>query len=528
MSSLRYLVYIRKSSESEERQELSIPAQARELSALAARKNLQIVGSAFEEAMSAKEPGRPVFAEVLSRIERGNADGILCWKLDRLARNPVDGGRIMYSLGKGIIKEIATPERVYVGSGDDKLLMSIIFGMATKYSDDLSDNVRRGNREALLSGRWPGKPKLGYRRDRDSMRLIPDPERFEAVKHLWQLLLGGARPLDILRAAREELALTTPSWGRSGGHLISKSELYRIFRSTFYAGLMVRNGESFAGSHHAMVTMAEFDAAQALLDGHVRPLAKSQGLFFTYGGLIRCARCSAAVVATHATNRYGTRYVYYRCCRKERRYSFCPEPAIQEKVIESQLVSFFDRVLPPERWLSRLVERLAAQESSERLISLEAGRKRAGRVDEIDRTLVRARDLVAKGLFSEEEYLSDRQRLMIERQRLLEDVADPNGRSLVQPLVEAVERLRKAKILFANGTPEERREILSALTYNLSLDNRILHVSAKKPIMAIGSWSKFPSWSAWRVHVTTFLMEPTDRSAVEGPDAPAALAFDLG
>ena len=86
MSSIRYLMYLRKSSESEERQELSIPAQARELQALATRKGLVVVGPPYEESRSAREPGRPLFGELLSRIERGEADGILCWKLDRLAR----------------------------------------------------------------------------------------------------------------------------------------------------------------------------------------------------------------------------------------------------------------------------------------------------------------------------------------------------------------------------------------------------------------------------------------------------------
>src|SRR5436190_7685804 len=98
MSTLRYFKALRKSSESEERQELSIPAQDRELNALTVRRQLKVIGPTFEESMSAKEPGRPVFNDVVARICRGEADGILCWKLDRLARNPVDGGRIMYTL----------------------------------------------------------------------------------------------------------------------------------------------------------------------------------------------------------------------------------------------------------------------------------------------------------------------------------------------------------------------------------------------------------------------------------------------
>jgi hypothetical protein len=270
----------------------------------------------------------------------------------------------MYALGKRQIKAIVTPERTYTGTADDKMLMSINFGMATKYSDDLSDNVKRGNREALKSGRWPGKPKLGYKRDAETKRIIPDPDRFGVVQELWRKLLAGMRPLPLLTLARETYRLTTAHWGKCGGELIGKSHLYRLLRDPFYAGLMLRAGEVYPGTHQPMVSMAEFEDVQAILDGKVRASAKPKYLNFTYRGLIRCGTCQAAVTAKYTINRHGTKYVHYYCCRKERRYYYCPEGAVEERELERQLRVELKNLLPPPTWTARLLTFLGRWEDS--------------------------------------------------------------------------------------------------------------------------------------------------------------------
>src|SRR6202044_3272226 len=91
----------------------SIPDQESVLVKLAVQQNLNVVIK-LNEAQSAKMPGtRPVFAQMLSMIMQGQADGILCWHLNRLSRNPVDSGQLAWMLQQGMIKSIKTPEREY-------------------------------------------------------------------------------------------------------------------------------------------------------------------------------------------------------------------------------------------------------------------------------------------------------------------------------------------------------------------------------------------------------------------------------
>lgn len=94
---LKFFLYARKSSESEDRQMASIDSQVKELNKLAEELNLEVIGK-YTESMSAKSPGRPIFNDMINRIQKGEANGILCWKINRLARNPIDGGTISWLL----------------------------------------------------------------------------------------------------------------------------------------------------------------------------------------------------------------------------------------------------------------------------------------------------------------------------------------------------------------------------------------------------------------------------------------------
>ena len=150
---IKYFLYARKSSEAEDRQVASIGSQIDELTKLAKRENLEIANT-FSESQSAKEPGRPLFNEMIDKIHKKEIQGIICWKLDRLARNPVDGGQINWMLQQGIIRHIQTFERSYYPT-DNVLMMSVEFGMANQFIRDLSQNTKRGLKAKAERGWYP-------------------------------------------------------------------------------------------------------------------------------------------------------------------------------------------------------------------------------------------------------------------------------------------------------------------------------------------------------------------------------------
>ena len=157
---LKYFLYARKSTDVEDKQILSIEAQLAELRELAKRENLHITEE-FIEKRSAKIPGRPIFNEMMKKIQAGEAQGIVCWKIDRLSRNPVDSGKIQWLLQQGIIQHIQTHSQSHYPN-DNVLMMSVELGMANEYVRQLSENTARGLKHKAREGYFPGLAPLGY------------------------------------------------------------------------------------------------------------------------------------------------------------------------------------------------------------------------------------------------------------------------------------------------------------------------------------------------------------------------------
>jgi DNA invertase Pin-like site-specific DNA recombinase len=187
---MKYIIYCRKSTDTEDKQVLSLEAQEKEMANIVDANGLEVI-SVLKESRSAKEPGRPVFNEMIKLFETGKADGILCWKIDRLTRNPVDGGKIQWLLQNGKIQCIKTFEKSYYPN-DNVLLMSIEQAMANQYIRDLSVNVKRGNRAKLERGEWPNHVPFGYLNDKATKTAIIDPVRSKCVPRIFELYLTGS------------------------------------------------------------------------------------------------------------------------------------------------------------------------------------------------------------------------------------------------------------------------------------------------------------------------------------------------
>jgi len=501
-------MYLRKSSESDDRQALSIPAQERELNTIVRQLGLELAAEPFRESMSAKAPGRPLFEKMIGRLRKGAADGIVCWHLDRLARNPADGGQLMWLLGRGAVSQIVTPGRTYTGTGDDKLMMSIIFGMATKYSDDLSVNVKRGNKAALERGRWPTAPKIGYVRDRKTNELAPDPVRFGLCRKMWRMRLDGVPVSDILQTARDEWHLLTPSRKIVGGKLLSASQLYRFFHDPFYTGIMVHGGGSFKGNHQPMVTWHEFQRVQDEFDRATTttPPSRPKTHWFAYRGLITCGACGALVTARYTTNRHGTRYIHYHCCRKRRGYSFCPQRSIEESQIEAQLLAYLRSLVIPSRlmrWLHDRCKYLVAELDTER----EAADARfASLIAANQRRQTHLLDLHLDNVISREDFSARNDELVRERIDL-EQRREANRESPeIEPLTEAISFANLAASAFENGDKQKRREITTAVVLNLALKDKTLLIQPAKLFAVLGKMSSSSTWLNDWEHVRSDLV----------------------
>ena len=318
-----YFLYVRKSTDTEERQVLSIESQLAELKLLAEKENLRI-SHIFQEAMTAKVPGRPIFNEMISRIEKGEADGIIAWHPDRLARNSIDGGRVIYLLDTGHIKYLKFPTFWFENTPQGKFMMQIAFGQSNYYIDNLSENVRRGLRQKVRRGEWPaGYVPPGYFNDKNDRRLKIHPVQGPLVKKLFETYVAGDCTLQDLRKV-------SYSWGlvsRAGKPWV-KAELQRTFKNTFYYGLMKYKGEYHPGIHEPLITKELYDQVQEAMVRKGKP-NKYRKKYFPLLGLATCPQCGCSITATLKKG-----HNYYHCTKRR---GPCPEPYVREELYAHQI-----------------------------------------------------------------------------------------------------------------------------------------------------------------------------------------------
>lgn len=481
---MRYFVYCRKSQEAEDRQIMSIESQRSEAERRFAAAPDVIVVGVFEEARSAKTPGRrPIFSEMLDRIEGGEADGIIAWAPDRLARNSMDGGRIILMLDTGKLRDLKFATYTFENNSQGKFMLAIMFGQSKYYSDALSENVSRGIRTKVEGGGHPNLAPFGYRNDKETRSVVPDPAYFPLVRRMFDLALTGNHSARaIARIARDEWGLRTPKHKKIGGTPIGTSSVHRLLTRPFYAGLVRWRGDLYQGRHEPVVSIGEFEAVQRFLR---RPLVhKHRKHRFAYTGMIRCGTCGLLVTAEHKVNRHGSRYVYYHCSRRGLGKQ-CKEPCIEVAALEAQLIAFFERLALHDEFAPWVWAALSDE--------LEAQRQQEGaRVQSVLRSLnaveAELRELTGlrtRCMISDVEFLSERKRLQEEALRLRAALEGEKEQNRFEPLRELISFSIQAVDLFRGGENDIRRMIVKTVGSNPRLTDKILSIEAAKPFIEI-------------------------------------------
>jgi len=345
LEKVKYCLYARKSSESEERQVLSIDSQIKEMLQLAEREGID-VAEIRRESHSAKATGqRPVYNELLADIRMRKFGGILTWAPDRLSRNAGDLGAIVDLMDQGLLHEIRTYGQRFSNSPNEKFMLMILGSTAKLENDHRGENVKRGLRTRAEMGLWAGVAPLGYlnqgRMDR-KCQIIVDPIRAPVIKQMFEKLAyekwSGRK---IYNWLKHDLNFKT-----RGNKSLTLSGLYRILDDPMYYGVFERpkdSGNWYEGKHKPIITKELFDLGQAQLK---RDQIVRENKEFAFTKLFTCGYCASGISAEdkYKKLRDGTtaHYVYYGCTRARDRN--CKNQYIREGELIAELVKILDQI----------------------------------------------------------------------------------------------------------------------------------------------------------------------------------------
>ncbi len=482
--SRKYILYARKSTECEERQQLSIPAQIDELRSFAQKENLTLV-DVLTESKTAKETGRPVFNEMISRIVKGEANGILSWNPDRLARNAVDAGQIIHLLDTGKLLDLKFPTVLFQNNPQGLFMLSIAFGQSKYYVDSLSENTKRGLRQKVRKGECPGQAPLGYLNDRLNKKIVIDPQTSKIVQNMFFLYSTGKYTLEQMSNFLAKNKIFTKN-----GRNITKDRVKVLLTNPFYYGYFRFNGEIYQGIHKPLITKKLFDRIQEVIKdrGHLQPVHYN----FPFAGFITCGECGMTITGEHHIKHYKTlnrsqTFIYYRCTKKNKAMT-CSQLYLREEQLLPQINSIIQKVSLSTADYEWFIKRMNKDQKKQKsaVMAIVQGLKQD--VKDISLKLNKLLDSYLDNVIERSDYLQKKEELMSKKKTLEEKISslEQSPNKWLEPMKKWLDTALQAnKIASDNTNLFEKRQFLIKTRSNLILKDKKAHCSWQKPWSAL-------------------------------------------
>jgi len=474
MKTIKYYLYARKSTEDEDRQVMSIEAQLSELEQFAKRENIQIK-ERFIESKSAKAPGRMEFNKMVAKIYATKEPvGILAWHPDRLARNSVDGGQVIHLIDKGKIAALHFPTFWFEPTPQGLFMLQVAFGQSKYYSDNLSENVKRGMRQKLRRGEWLNIAPIGYLNNPRTRNIEPDPVKAKIIRVIYEEFSEGKHTLESARHRLGFFGLVSRA-----GTVLGKSAVQRILSNPVYTGRIISKGETYQGNFEPLIDNELFEGVQEQLKLRSKTRKSRHKHDFPFTGLLRCGECGGAITAQYGKGNGGT-YVYYRCSKK---FGECSQSYLRDDLMAEQICGLIQKASLPECWTSAAFGQLDQWEEEERGKLKSFAQNQANTLSDIQNKLDKLVNGFLEGIIEKDTYLKKKDSLIKQKIEIEQRQAGFGERAKlwVEPMREWLETAHKAgKLAFSDDYPGMKK-ILEKIGTNRQVTDKKVEVNFVRP-----------------------------------------------
>ena len=427
---------------------VSLEAQKDAILEYARRKDLTIT-QWWEEKVTAAKEGRPVFNQMVERLKRGDAAGLVTHKIDRSARNYHDWAVISDLADGGIEFHIAT-ESFDFNTYGGRMAADFMAVVAANYVRNLKSEIRKGQLGQLKIGLLPWAAPVGYQNNGAAKLKTPDPVMALLVKRAFALYGSGTHSIRSLVIEMDKRGLRS-----HGGRPLNKSSIEIMLNNPFYCGIIRvrRSGETFKGAHEPLITTALFQRVQDIKSGKkVKKLTRHNHLF---RGLFHCQHCGHALIGELQKGR-----VYYRCQTVD-----CVTKTIREDRVHEAVVALLrhltltpdDMAIARERLPTLLVPNGEGDECS--AIRLQR--------DQVTARMDRLMDMLLDGLIDRDAFQAKKQALLLEQRRLDEQHEQATSNTVTEgALRKFLELATNLALLYQSAAKPEKRRIVEWATSN--------------------------------------------------------------
>ena len=454
----KYFLYARKSTEDDDKQVMSIEAQLFELREFAHKENLEILEE-FQESKSAKTPGRAVFGVMMAKIEKMGNVGILAWHPDRLARNSIDGGRVIYAVDQEKIVSLRFPTFWFEPTPQGLFMLQVAFGQSKYYSDNLVQNVNRGIRNKLRRGEWLNLAPFGYVNNPRTKNIEVHLVKSRVVVQAFEEYSKGNHTYISLAQFIADLGVVTRN-----NTPLPKISIKKMLTNRAYLGFVKHHKEWFQGNFTPIISPKLFEAVQKVLKDKERPRRTRKGHDFAFRGLFRCGECASMITAQFAHGNGGV-YRYYRCTKKK---GVCSQGYLREDVLVFQLKERLQTISLCERYTDWMLGEVEKWEKENSAVSQSRVQNLAENIKASEARLEKLVSSYLDGDIPKELYIKKKDEIMRSTLSLKEEKKDfeHGGNVWVEPLRKWILDTKQADFLCKSDDLHAIKEFIQKIGTN--------------------------------------------------------------